>query len=528
MPLVIRQGGVHNEDEEMHIALASIVLGDLPITISKPHKTGVNKMKRLILIINLVLIGAMVIVSCATPTTEVTSPAAPATTEQPAPAETVPPASVEQPATSGKVKVTIFVGLGTGTDPEQITAENELADKFNSTHDNIEIEFLIVPYEQSREKLLSMISGGTAPQLVGPMGVETTAQFLDSLEDLTPYIQRDNYDTTDFYGPASTLNTYEGKNVGLPIGLYPSFIFYNVNAFDAAGVDYPTHDYNDKTWNIDKLREIAMQVTLDTNGNNATSPDFDPTNIAQYGLDDSWETLRGWAVLWAPANMGRPTSADYKTAIVNDPVWLKAIHWYSDAIWVDHFMPDAEAIASIDPENGDPFAMGNLAMWFCHTWYMSESLMDIGFKWDIAPVPFNSNGERIARVDADVYAIPKNATNKDEAWEVMKWLLQPDNNQLLCSIYGCMPARKSTEADYKANLEETYTGVDLEVIFEAATYLDVPNHESWVPEFGTINEALANAQSKLWTAGEDHDAQSVLDTTNAEIQKILDDYWSTH
>ncbi len=482
-------------------------------------------MKRYLLIINLVLVAVMVLSACAPAATEVTSPVAPA-------AETTAPVEVatEAPpaAAIGKVHVTIFVGMGTGTDPEQIDAENALAEKFNSTHDNIEVEFLIVPYEQSRERLLAMLSGGTAPQLVGPMGIESTGQFLDSFEDLTPYIQKDNYDTSDFYGPAVSLNTYEGKNIGLPIGLYPSFIFYNKSAFDAAGVAYPTHDYADKTWTIEKLRETAMLVTLDKNGKNATAADFDPANIQQYGLDDSWETLRGWSVLWAPKNMGRPTTADFKTAVVNDPDWVTAAQWYSDAIWKDHFMPDAEAVSAMDPTNGDPFAVNGLAMWFCHTWYMSESLNSLPFKWDIAPVPYNPKGERIARVDADVFGMPKDAKNKDEAWIVLKWLLEPENNLELCRIYGCMPARKSTEQAYKSILNETYAGIDLAVIFNAADYLDVPNHESWIPEFGTVNEALANAQSQLWTTDQNHDAASVLDATNAEIQKTLDAYWASH
>jgi len=484
-------------------------------------------MKRLILILNLVLIGAMAIGACATPTTEVASPVAPVATE--APAATVPPAATEPPAATGeKVHVTIFVGLGTGTDPAQIDSENALAEKFNSTHDKIELEFLIVPYDQARERLLAMISGGTAPQLLGPMGIETTAQFLDSLEDLTPYIQRDNYDTADFYGPAVSLNTYEGKNIGLPLGLYPSYIFYNKNAFDAAGVDYPTQDYNDTTWTIDKLREVALLVTLDVNGNNATSPDFDPTNITQYGFDNSWDSLRGWEVLWAPANMGRPTSADYKTAIINDPDWVTGLQWYSDAIWKNHFMPDSAAISGLDPANGDPFAVDGLAMWMSNSWYMSESLNELAFKWDLAPTPFNPKGERIAQVDADGFSMPKDAKNKDEAWEVMKWLLEPENNLELCRIYGCMPARKSTESAYKASLAEIYPEINLDVIFNAATYLDVPNHESWVPDFATINEALSNAQSQILTADQDHDAKSVLDKTNVEVQKILDAYWATH
>jgi multiple sugar transport system substrate-binding protein len=360
------------------------------------------------------------------------------------------------------------------------------------------------------------------------LGIESAGQFLDVWEDLAPYIQRDNYDTADFYGPAVSLNTYEGKNIGLPVGLYPSYIFYNKNAFDAAGVDYPTHDYNDTTWTIDKLRQVAMQVTLDVNGNNATSPDFDPTNITQYGFDNSWDSLRGWEVLWGPKNMGRPTSADYKTAIVNDADWVTGLQWYSDAIWKDHFMPDSAAISALDPENGDLFALAGDAMWMSNSWYMSESLNELAFKWDIAPAPFNPKGERIAQVDADVFGIPQGAKNKDEAWEVMKWMLQPENNLELCRIYGCMPARKSTETSYKAALAEKYPGIDLDVIFNAANYLDVPNHESWVPEYGTVVEALGNAQSQILTADEDHDAKSVLDTTNAEIQKILDAYWQTH
>ncbi|HSB67147.1 MAG TPA: extracellular solute-binding protein, partial [Anaerolineales bacterium] len=353
-------------------------------------------MKRLLLIINLVLIGSMVIAACGTKATEVTSPEAPVATEAPsvteAPVATEPPVVVEEPAPTGKVKVTIFVGLGTGTDPEQMDRENALAEKFNSSHENIEIEFLFVPYEQSRDRFQLMISGGTAPQLVGPLGIEGIGQYLDSWEDLTPYIQRDNYDTTDFYGPAVSLNTYEGKNVGLPLGLYPSFIFYNEAAFDAAGVAYPTHDYNDKTWTLDKLREVAMQVTLDINGNNATSPDFDPANIVTYGFDNSWGSLREWVVMWSPENMGRPTTADFKTAIVNDPTWVNCVQWYSDGIWKDHFIPDNTAISAMDPENGDLFAIGADAMWTTNSWYMSESMNELPFKWNLAPIPFNSTG----------------------------------------------------------------------------------------------------------------------------------------
>jgi multiple sugar transport system substrate-binding protein len=132
--------------------------------------------------------------------------------------------------------------MGTGTDPDQIDAQKQLQEKYNSTHEDIEIEFLIVPHEEYATRYLTMLSGGNAPQLVGPNGVSTVAEFFDTWEDITPYIQAENFDTSDFYGPAVELNQYPDKNTGLPLGLYPSFIFYNKDLFDAAGLDYPTHD----------------------------------------------------------------------------------------------------------------------------------------------------------------------------------------------------------------------------------------------------------------------------------------------
>ena len=115
-----------------------------------------------------------------------------------------------------------------------------------------------------------MIAGGNAPQLVGPNGVATVAQFFDSWADITPFIDAEKLDISDFYGPAVALNQYPTINTGLPLGLYPSFILYNTDMFDAAGLDYPPSDFDDKSWNMDKVREIGMKLTLDANGHPAS------------------------------------------------------------------------------------------------------------------------------------------------------------------------------------------------------------------------------------------------------------------
>lgn len=433
--------------------------------------------------------------------------------------------ATQAPAAGEKAKVVVFVGLGTGTDPDQIAAQEALAKKFNDSHDNIEMEFLIVPNDEALERFLAMVAGNNAPQLVGPHGISSIAQFKDQWEDITPLIERDKYDMSDFFGPATTLNKYPDLNAGLPLGLFPSFVFYNKDAFDAAGLAYPTADYNDTSWNIDALREMAIKLTLDANGNTPLDPGFDPARIEQWGYGDSWTDMRGQMTMYGAPSIGRPTSADYKTAQVNSAEWLYGAQWVHDAIHKDHFMPDASGLGAIDADTGDPFGGGHVAIWYSHTWYMSEGLNDLPFKYGIAPLYFNQNGERIARVHADLFTMPKTAKNKDAAWEVMKWLVAPEQIVEVCKVYGCLPARKSAEAAMLASLQERFPGLEYDVIFTAIDYLDDPNHESWVPDWGKVGDALNNAQTVIYTEPE-LDVTELMNITNEDVQKILDEYWA--
>ena len=472
--------------------------------------------KTFILLFSVLWIASFIIAACggsqATPTSE---------ESEPTPGEE----STGGETTSGeKAKVVIFIGMGTGTDPDQITAQEALADEFNSSHNDIEVEFLIVPHDEAAERYLAMVSGGNAPQLVGPNGTSTISQFLDTWADTTSLLEKDAYDMSDFYGPVLQLNEFPGKNVGLPLGIYPSFIFYNKDLFDAAGLDYPTHDYNDTSWTIDKLREVAMQLTLDANGNNAASPDFDPENIVQWGYDDSWASGREAMAFWGGENIGRPTTDDYKTAVANSPEWIFGLQWISDGIWKDRFIPDLTGQEAYYAVGGDPFGGGLVAMFHSHTWFFPEGLVDLPFEYDIASVPFNSKGTRVATIHADNFTMPEAAENKEAAWEVMKWLTSPEHISDVCLIYGCIPARRSVESEFRTVLGSTWPALDLDVVFTAIDYLDYPQHESWVPEWGKIEDTMNFAMENIYS-GENTDAQSVLDSANTEVQNILDEYW---
>ena len=424
------------------------------------------------------------------------------------------------------VKVDIFVGLGTGTDPDQVAAQEALAERFNSTHDDIEIEFVIVPNDESVERLLAQISGGNPPGLVGPGGVDVAAGFFDLWEDVQPYIDAENFDTSDFYGAAVELYQYPDKTVGLPLGMFPSFLFYNKDAFDAAGLDYPTDDYSDTSWDMDALRELAMQLTLDANGNNATSPDFDPNNIVQWGFDDSWTDLRGFMTRFDPPGAGRPTSEDMITAMVNSDEYKYGLAWLNNAIWVDHFMADYTGQEALNAASGDPFGGGLAAMWYSHTWYMPEGLIDLPFDYEFAAPPFSQKGTRIARTHADTFYIPKSFEHKDASWEVLKWLTSEENIVEVCLVYGCLPSRQSVTDAYTQEMANRYGDHNYDVIFNSIDYLDTPHHESWMPDVERANDVLQADIYDLVFTEQVADTDALLDEANTQIQGIFDEYWA--
>ncbi len=430
----------------------------------------------------------------------------------------------------GPVKVVVFVGLGTGTSPSQVQRQQALAAKFNEAHDDIELEFLIAPNDEAGERLITMITGGNAPQLVGPNGTSTIANYLDAWTDITPFMEAENYDTSDFYGPTLEINSFGDKNVGLPLGIYPSFIIYNKDIFDAAAVEYPPASYDDMTWTIDKMTEVAQRLTLDSAGNTPFDEGFNPDDVVQWGFDDSWIGSRGRLVFWGAPFVGRPTSDDYRTALFNAPEWVQGMQWYADGIWKTHFIPGRPTdVATYEAAGfGSPLDSGLIGMFHTHTWYLTEirdAIPELEFELGIAAVPLNQKGQRIARIHADNFTIPEAAANKEQAWYVMKWLSSAENIEEVCLIYGCVPARASVEESFRAKLQEAFPTIDFVPIFEAINYLDVPHHESWIPNRAIAEDVMEFASSRVQQG--ETDVQKIMDEANAELQRILDEYWAS-
>lgn len=497
-------------------------------------------MKKFWSLVTVLIILSMLLVACAPKATE--APKEQPKAEEPKAAE--PTKAPEQPkaeeptavppVAGEPVKIIIFVGFGTGTSPEQQAVHAQIQEEFNASHTDLQIEFLTVPWAERITKFSTMLAGDLAPDIVMPIGVGGIAEFYDEWIDLTPYIQRDNFDMTRFAGKTVEVHNYGDKGVlGLPMCVYPTTVYYNADIFDAAGVDYPPHEWeapyaDGEAWTYMKLVEVAKKLTLDVNGNDANSPAFDPTNIKQFGWSGwDWNNAFDVAVKFGAPN-GKGVSNDNKTAILTTQPYVDAFTWIKDTVWTWHIRATSEQAGAFYDKAGDPLGSGLVGMWEIHTWMSyAWSGWQQSFNWDMAADPAWPPQKPIAIVDADTFVMPKASKNSDAAWEVVKWFYEPANLSKLIKNYGCLPADTELLAKWKGERTAEYPNVDFQVVVDAMDYTEgSPNHEAWRPAYTKINDAINKMNESLFT-GTNTDVNALLGATNTEIQALLDEYWAS-
>jgi len=430
-----------------------------------------------------------------------------------------------QPAKAAPVVVTWFVGLGTGTQASQVTDEKKVVDAFNASHTDVQIKLNVAPNNQAApDQLTTLILSGNAPDIVGPVGVAGSNQFHDEWMDLTALIAKNKYNVTQF--PDNVLKIYQenGGQFALPFAVYPGLLYYNRDLFDEAGLAYPPKNFGDKykldgkdvDWSWDTVATISKRLTVDANGNDATSAKFDPTKTVQFGFAHQWDTIRSDFETFGGAPVIDATTS--KVNIV--PAWRAEATWLWTGLWKDHTIPNNTYLNS-DLLKPSAFASGKVAMTRVMLWYTC-CLTDLKAKWDLAPVP-SYNGNTYAPADADTFRVDKNTKNPDAAFTVLTYLLG-DGALPLLTTYGAFPARPDLQADFIKSLSTKYPSVtNWDIVKPSFNYASVPHHESNYPNFSKGQQRFSDFATLLYgDSGATMDVNKELDKLQSDLQAIVD------
>jgi multiple sugar transport system substrate-binding protein len=449
-----------------------------------------------------------------------------------APASSSAPESSAAGVASPKGTVTWFVGLGAGTDKDNPAKQQKIVDAFNASQSDVKLKLQVVIPANAAKQLATEIAGGNGPDIVGPVGVKGSNQFEGQWADLKPLMESQKFDTSSFDPGAIKAFEVDGKQVGLPTGVFPSFVWYNKDLFDEAGLAYPPAKFGDKyadgsDWNWDKLQELAKKLTLDSAGKDATDPAFNKNKVVQWGYDPQFsETdLTRWS---AQNGAGSFVADDKKTAQIPEQ-WLKQWKRRHDMIYKDFSSPTKQQLDSDTLNKGNPFPTGKMAMVTTHLWYTccastgSEATKDLKPQtfWDIAAMPANDLGKITAPLHSDTFRILDSSKNKEAAFKALSYLVTTAGKELGL-IYGAMPPSPALQDEFFATLDKTYTQKpNWQVAKDALAYADVPNHEAWTPNFAKADERIKVTATNIYTDPNlDVDAEAA--KLKADLQKIFD------
>jgi multiple sugar transport system substrate-binding protein len=221
-----------------------------------------------------------------------------------------------------------------------------------------------------------------------------------------------------------------GIRMGLPT--YPGFYqyYYNKEAFDEAGIDYPGGD-----WTVDDYSAILEGMTQrDADG-----------NVTRWGaLEISYSAAK--IQMWLRMFGGEMVDpADRTLCVLSSEESQAALEWHRERLWDTNTLGPFMQVGVNDGTGFGAMAAGRIAM-------IGQGSPDIaalfqnppGFEWGVAIPPIGPTGEREGSGGASSWGLWSGTAYPEMAWEFLKLLAVEDDFQIgQAAVWGGPPNRKS-------------------------------------------------------------------------------------
>jgi len=177
----------------------------------------------------------------------------PKATEAPAEAPAEKPKEEEPTPVPEKAEEVELVWLVRANERENKWEEDVAVPAFEEMYPNVKVNLTITAVPSGSDwvaKVMSMYAAGTPPDAHnGIVGTFIQLYAEEKVLDLTPYIDADAFDMAPFGALAKDPDMCRsGKQMAMPILTTAGCpVFYNMDLFDEAGLDYPPTDWKDES-----------------------------------------------------------------------------------------------------------------------------------------------------------------------------------------------------------------------------------------------------------------------------------------
>jgi multiple sugar transport system substrate-binding protein len=303
---------------------------------------------------------------------------------------------------------------------------NKLVGEFNASHPKIHVDSQIgAPSDALLQKVTAALAGGKYPDMAYIFGpnVANLARSPRAL-DLTAAVKGPGWNWDDFFAPARTAVTIDGKVRAVPAIIDSMAVVYNKKLFAKAGIPAPKAG-----WTWDDYRAIAKQLTDSGSGTFGTG-------WPATGDEDT--TWRIWPMVWSAG--GDVLSGDGKSVGYAGDSGLKALTTASrlaqdKSVYLDK-TTGSEQMYRV-------FNNGRMGMVPTGPWELPD-IIRAKVDYGVVPMP-TYDGRPVTISGPDTWMLFDNGARRAAAaTEFAKWLSQPAQDAVWDIDAGSLPLRHSS------------------------------------------------------------------------------------
>ncbi|WP_306262169.1 sugar ABC transporter substrate-binding protein [Pararhizobium sp. IMCC21322] len=349
-----------------------------------------------------------------------------------------------------------------------ISATSAAIERFKEKYPNVTIETQYIPvvagnWGDYNNAIINQIASGNSPDIIGA-AIEGFAQLASSgvLVDLDSIAAEDAAAKEVLEGiEANLLNGMRTKGTG-QLNFFPTewnniVMYYNKDAFDAAGADYPASD-----WTWDDFVVTAKELTVRD----------DSGNVTQYGYfvpgfnfgQQPWYFTNSAAIL----------DDDWREPTVDTPQFRESLQYLHDLIHTHKVAPAYESGVGTEK-----FTAGQVAMFSAGHWPV-PSIKEAGMEnVGVQHMPKNTVQTTVFGIGG--LSITKEAENRDLAWAFVAEMTGKEYQKSLADGGASIPSARefATTEEYVAWPDNS------EIFYEtAATAIPVTSPSN----FATVQE----------------------------------------
>lgn len=300
----------------------------------------------------------------------------------------------------------------------------ELVDRWNEEHADIQVENVFVGWGDLLPKLQAAAAGGDAPDVAaGDLTWMPKLAKSGAVAPLNDLAATAGIDLDSFYPALIAASTFDGKTYGLPVSTNNLQLFYNKELFKQAGLD---PEKPPTTW--DELRQYAKQCT------NADQGVYGMELFTEPGEGLTWQFQ---VYLWQAG--GEFLSEDLSSAAFNSDAGRQALQFWVDLLQTDKSAPLAP---------WGQFGQGKACMVMDGSWMVGGMVADPPFDFATAAMPTPANGTPATNMGGEQLVIfAKDPAKQEAAAKFLAFLTSPEIQREWDQKTGFMPVTQAGATD---------------------------------------------------------------------------------